>query len=171
MKTTKAYLAGLGMAGMVIGSILVLLAVGTGVVGFDGTPGLGRSKHPLDRVVAGDRGAAGRARTRQVDGKRPWPAVTATADGPRSGSRAGGGDPRKRAARGRQVARRRARSVAARGFGGAKSWTRKRLGGGAAIGAGAARAGRPGGSARPTGGPPELGGGAVAPTPSRDPGR
>ena len=59
MKTTKAFLAGLGMAGLVIGSILVLLAVGTGVVGFDGAPNLGRSRHPLDRIVADDHGLIG----------------------------------------------------------------------------------------------------------------
>jgi hypothetical protein len=169
MKTTKAYLAGLGMAGMVIGSILVLLAVGTGVVGFDGGPNLGRSKHPLDRVVAGDHGAAGRGGARRVHPRLPWPVVTPATHGQRSGSRAGAEERRKRAATRRRTARRRTRSVAGWGFGGAESWTRERLGGGAALGAGAARAGRPGGSEGPAAGWPELGGGAIAPAPPPDP--
>ena len=42
MTTTKSYLAGLGMTGIVIGSVLVLLAVGTGLVAFDGDARRGR---------------------------------------------------------------------------------------------------------------------------------
>jgi hypothetical protein len=170
MKTTKAYLAGLGMAGMVIGSILVLLAVGTGVVGFDGAPNLGRSKHPLDRVVAGDRGTPRRGGARQVHDGWGSPGVGATAGGQGLGSRVGGEEPRTPPARRRQE-RRRARSVAARGFGGAAAWTRKRLGGGAAPGTPEARRGRPGRSGRPAGGANELTGGAVAQVPPPDPAR
>jgi hypothetical protein len=169
MKTTKAYLAGLGMAGMVIGSILVLLAVGTGVVGFDEAPNLGRSKHPLDRVVADDHGARDRGRARHLQDGWPWPA--AAVDGQRFGASVGVQQRRKPAARRREESRRRSRSVAARGFGGAQSWTRMRLGGGAALGAGAARVRRPGRSARRAGGLPEMAGGAIAPLPPPDPAR
>jgi hypothetical protein len=170
MKTTKAYLAGLGMAGMVIGSILVLLAVGTGVVGFDGAPNLGRSKHPLDRVVAGDHGTGRRGGTRQVHDSWTSPGVAATAGGQGFGSRVGGEERGRRPARRRQE-RRGARSVAARGFGGAESWTRKRLGGGAALGARAAGDGRAGGSAGSPGGRPDTSGGAVARVPPSEPAR
>jgi hypothetical protein len=170
MKTTKAYLAGLGMAGMVIASILVLLAVGTGVVGFDGAPNLGRSKHPLDRVVAGDRGTPRRGGARQVHDGWAAPGVAATAGGQGLGSRVGGEGPGTPPARRRQE-RHGARSVAARGFGGAAAWTRKRLGGGAALGTPEARRRRPGRSAGPAGGPNELTGGAVAEVPPSDPAR
>ena len=170
MKTTKAYLAGVGMAGLVIGSILVLLAVGTGVVGFDGPPQLGRSKHPLDRVVAGDGGAARPGGTRQVHDGWTSPGVAATAGGEELGSGVGGEERGTRPARRRQE-RRRARSVAALGFGGAEAWTRKRLGGGAAAGTTEAGRGRPGRSTGPAGGPDALAGGAVARVPAPDPAR
>jgi hypothetical protein len=170
MKTTKAYLAGLGMAGMVIGSILVLLAVGTGVVGFDGAPNLGRSKHPLDRVVAGDRGTGRGGGTRQVHDGWTSPGVAATAGGQGFGSRVGNEERRTPPARRRQE-RRGARGVAARGFGGAEAWTRKRLGGGAAFGTAEAGRGRSGPSEGPAGGPAELAGGAVAQVPPPDPAR
>ena len=169
MKTTKAYFAGLGMAGMVIGSILVLLAVGTGVVGFDGAPNLGRSKHRLDRVVAGD-GGTGRGGARQVHDGWAAPGVGATAGGQGYGSGVGGEEGRTPSARRRQE-RRGARSVAARGFGGAEAWTRKRLGGGAALGTAEAGRGRPGRSKGPADGPAELAGGAVARVLPFDPAR
>jgi hypothetical protein len=170
MKTTKAYLAGLGMAGLVIGSILVLLAVGTGVVGFDGTPRLGRSKHPLDRVVAGDKRAARAGGTREVHDRWTSPGVTATSGGQGFGSSVGGGERATRPARRRQ-GRPRARSVAARGFGGAAAWTRNRLGGGAALGATDPGRDRRGRRAGAVGGPDALAGGAVARVPPSDPAR
>src|SRR5829696_6149339 len=51
MKTTKAYLAGLGTTGILIGSVMVLMVLGTGIVAFDGLPGLESSHGPLERVV------------------------------------------------------------------------------------------------------------------------
>ena len=54
MKTTKSYLAGLGMTGIAIASILSLLVVGTGLVAFDGQSEPRGSNSPLERVVVGD---------------------------------------------------------------------------------------------------------------------
>jgi hypothetical protein len=56
MRTTKAYLAGLGMTGIVMGSILVLLVVGTGFVSFDGVPAVDEGRDRLGRVVVDDGG-------------------------------------------------------------------------------------------------------------------
>lgn len=53
MTTTKSYLAGLGMTGIVIGSVLVLLAVGTGLVAFQDAQDGGGLGAPLERVVVG----------------------------------------------------------------------------------------------------------------------
>jgi hypothetical protein len=158
------------MAGMVIASILVLLALGTGVVRFDGAPNLGRSKDPLDRVVAGERGTARRGGARQVHNGWTSPGVGATAGGQGFGSGVGVEERRTPLGRRRQD-RRGARSLAARGFGGAEAWTRRRLGGGAALGTAEAGRGRPGRSAGPEDGPAELAGGAVARVPPPDPAR
>jgi hypothetical protein len=50
MRTTKAYLAGLGTTGVLIASILAVMVIGTGIVGFDGQE-LRDGGRPLDRVV------------------------------------------------------------------------------------------------------------------------
>jgi hypothetical protein len=76
MTTTKSYLAGLGMTGIVIGSVLVLLAVGTGLVAFDGARDIGGGRPPLERVVVGkDARSAGGERAR-LDAP-PAPAIAA----------------------------------------------------------------------------------------------
>ena len=78
MTTTKSYLAGLGMTGIVIGSVLVLLAVGTGLVAFDGARDVGGERAPLDRVVVG-KGArsSGAERARKSPDVHPAPAAAA----------------------------------------------------------------------------------------------
>jgi hypothetical protein len=50
MKATKAYIAGLGTTAVLIGSFLLLLAVGSALVAFDGWPGAA-ADDGLDRVV------------------------------------------------------------------------------------------------------------------------
>jgi hypothetical protein len=76
MRTTKAYLAGLGMTGIVIGSILVLLVVGTGFVSFDGVPAVDEGRDRLERVIVDDGGRAPDERARglrdRVRGGRGW---------------------------------------------------------------------------------------------------
>jgi hypothetical protein len=53
MRTTKAYLAGLGMTGILIASTLLLLMLGTGFAAFDSLPDLGGGRD-LERVVLHD---------------------------------------------------------------------------------------------------------------------
>jgi hypothetical protein len=59
MKTSKAYLAGIGATGVLVGSIVGMLVLGSWIVAFDGVPDLGRAPAPLERVVLkeGGRGA------------------------------------------------------------------------------------------------------------------
>ncbi len=59
MKTSKAYLAGIGATGVLVGWIVGMLVLGSGIVAFDGVPDLGRAPAPLERVVLkeGGRGA------------------------------------------------------------------------------------------------------------------
>jgi hypothetical protein len=68
MKTTTAYLAGLGTTGILIGSILVVLALGSGVMAFDALPEQRGSSATLGRVVIKDeaRGARGERAARAV---------------------------------------------------------------------------------------------------------
>ena len=122
MTTTKSYLAGLGMTGIVIGSVLVLLAVGTGLVAFDGARDVRGGRAPLDRVVVGKgaRSAPKTARRRDsgrraehghggvqartpgsLGGGAPVRDASedgggAAADGPRGRARRGAGPPRGR---------------------------------------------------------------------------
>ena len=167
MTTTKSYLAGLGMTGIVIGSVLVLLAVGTGLVAFDGARDVGGERAPLDRVVVG-KGArsAGAERAR----KRPdvHPALaTATrlplAQPPVAAQGAPGTARAPDTARGRDPGRR-----AEHGHGGVQARTPGSLGGGAPVrdasedGGGAAANG-PRGRARRGAGPPPGHGGDPAP--------
>ena len=59
MKTSKAYLAGIGATGVLVGWIVGMLVLGSGIVAFDGVPDLGQAPAPLERVVLkeGGRGA------------------------------------------------------------------------------------------------------------------
>ena len=63
MRTTKAYLAGLGTTGVLIASVLTVMVIGTGLVGFDGYE-LGGGDSPLERVVVGDGAHGKRAKSR-----------------------------------------------------------------------------------------------------------
>ena len=51
MNTTKAYLAGLGTTGILIGSAVLVLMLGTGFVGFTGAPELDDAPYRLERVT------------------------------------------------------------------------------------------------------------------------
>jgi hypothetical protein len=108
MKTTKAYIAGIGTTGILVGSIVVLLVLGSGVVAFDGLPDLVQKPAPLDRVVlrdhrpgAGDRSrTAARRQARRAAARRPGrklggaPGAGTPGDGgPDGGSPGGGGGP------------------------------------------------------------------------------
>jgi hypothetical protein len=170
MKTTKSYLAGLGMTGIVIASILGLLVIGTGLVAFDGQPQPRGSNRPLERVVVDDaalepeRGAARRRARRAA-------ALAAAAERARTASRAlalratpevAGGPPARRPA---------SRTRARPGHGGAQVARAFALGGGARAGeAGAGtHRGRSGPRGRSPVGEPaprrgdRSGGGAAAP--------
>ncbi len=65
MKTTKAYLAGLGTAVILIASAFVALMLGTGFVAVDNAPALDNAPYPLERVVVED------ARPARSSGPRP----------------------------------------------------------------------------------------------------
>jgi hypothetical protein len=60
MKTTTAYLAGLGTTAILIGSILIVLFLGSGVMAFDSPPA-GDPRATLDRVVIRDNAGADRS--------------------------------------------------------------------------------------------------------------
>ena len=163
MTTTKSYLAGLGMTGIVIGSVLVLLTVGTGLVAFDGARDVGGERAPLGRVVVG-KGAhsAGAERAR----KRP-----AVAPAPASAARLPVASPPVAA----KDLLREARDPGRRGGhgdGGVEARTRSSLGGGAPVrdasevGGGAAADGPPGKAKRGAGPPPGHAGNRA---PSEDP--
>jgi hypothetical protein len=180
MKTTKSYLAGLGMTGIVIASILSLLVVGTGLVAFDGSPEPSGSNGPLERVVVGDEahkpGAAGRRAGK--DDSAPSP--LAAAEPHRLGfrrvlvGRTGGAGGRQAGRRGQRRRSDRHGGVAvtadalgggARAGGGtgslrggrAGSPVRERAGGGDGNG-GEAPGGGDGGAAEPHSSPPPSGG-------------
>ena len=51
MNTTKAYLAALGTTGILIGSAVLALMLGTGFVAFTGAPELDDAPHRLERVI------------------------------------------------------------------------------------------------------------------------
>jgi hypothetical protein len=151
MRTTKAYLAGLGMTGIVIGSILILLVIGTGLVAFDGVPNFWAAKDPLERVVVEDEpgGGAGNARAGQAGllaaaGRYP-PATRSLAAERRQGA-ARRGPARRRAAHRRAV----------EGHGGAVAGDRLGGGAGAGMGRGIGDGALPGGSRGPSGGQPAL---------------
>ena len=54
MKTTKAYLAGLGTAVILIASAFLALTLGTGFVSVDNAPALDDAPYQLERVVVED---------------------------------------------------------------------------------------------------------------------
>lgn len=173
MTTTKSYLAGLGMTGIVIGSVLVLLAVGTGLVAFDGAPDVGGQRAPLDRVVVG-KGArsAGAHRGHKRPDVHPAPATgtrvpvarpPAAVEGAPGTARSPetGRDPRTRAEH---------------GHGGVQARTPGSLGGGAPVrdaseDGGGAGADGPRGRAKRGAGPPPGHGGAPAPSTKPAPSR
>ena len=176
MTTTKSYLAGLGMTGIVIGSVLVLLAVGTGLVAFDGARDVRGGRAPLDRVVVG-KGArsAGAERARKRPDLHPAPTATRLplAQPPVEVESAPGTARAPKTARRRDSGRR-----AEHGHGGVQARTPGSLGGGAPVrdasedGGGAAADG-PRGRARRGAGPPPGRGGDPAPSkdaaPSKEP--
>jgi hypothetical protein len=101
MKTTKAYLAGIGITGILVGSIVVLLVLGSGIVAFDGLPDLGRPPAPLERVVLKEGGQGAndsdrtRLATRRADRRSAARRLRISPDrAPRGGRRGalGGGD-------------------------------------------------------------------------------
>jgi hypothetical protein len=153
MTTTKSYLAGLGMTGIAIASVLVLLAVGTGLVAFDETRDSGGGRAPLERVVVG-KGARSpgedRARKREEDPPSPAPAARVPVASPPVTPQV---EPR--ATRGRDSTGRQGG-----GHGGAQARTRGSLGGGAPArdasedGGGAAAYSPPGRAKRGAGSPP-----------------
>src|SRR5215207_9102469 len=155
MKTTKAYLAGLGTTGILIGSVMVLMVLGTGIVAFDGLPGLESSHGPLERVVVDEDLADGAAdtagRKRHISGR-----VLAGAQWYRLGSRPLVADERGGAALRRTAAGRRAARSRSHGHGGAQARAGTRLGGGASTG----NAGTGGTGGVPLGALPDLAGGA-----------
>ena len=157
MTTTKSYLAGLGMTGIVIGSVLVLLAVGTGLVAFDGARDVEGGPAPLERLVVGNGGnLAGGEHARKRPGAPPaavLPAPLPVAPSPVV-SQVRPQIPHAGKAR-RGSAKRRGG-----GFGGAQARTRGRLGGGARVrdasedGGGVAAGIPPGRAKRGAGAPP-----------------
>jgi hypothetical protein len=175
MTTTKSYLAGLGMTGIVIASVLVLLAVGTGLVAFDETRDAGGARAPLDRVVVGKGPRAGeRGRAHKRDEAPPVPAAAArvpVASSPVAPQRSPGtthGATRERSSTKRP----------GRGHGGVQARTRGSLGGGAPArdatedGGGAAADGPPGRAKRGAGPPPgHAKNGAPIGAPGRSTGR
>ena len=73
MKTTTAYLAGLGTTGILIGSILTVLALGSGVMAFEALPEEAGTSARLERVVIQDSARpdrAHRARARREQRRR-----------------------------------------------------------------------------------------------------
>jgi hypothetical protein len=156
MTTTKSYLAGLGMTGIVIASVLVLLAVGTGLVAFDGRRDIGGDGAPLERVVVGKgaRSAGGERGSRDPDA----PAAPAAAARPPLAATSGTVPHSVRgpgSTGGRHLVRR-----PGTGDGGVQARTRDSLGGGAPArdasedGGGAAADGPPGRAKRGAGAPP-----------------
>src|SRR5215207_9765743 len=160
MKTTKAYLAGLGTTGILIGSVMVLMVLGTGIVACDGLPGLESSHGALERVVVdedlADGAADTAARKRHISGR-----ALPGAQWYRLGSRPLVADERGGAALRRTAAGRRAARRRSHGHGGAQARAGSRLGGGASTGnAGTGGTGSlPGGSRGPPRGQPGPGGG------------
>jgi hypothetical protein len=174
MTTTKSYLAGLGMTGIVIASVLVLLAVGTGLVAFDGRRDFGGGGAPLERVVVGKgaRSAGGERGSRDPDAPAPpgaaaRPPLAATSRPVPQSVRGPG------STGGRHLVRR-----PGTGDGGVQARTRDSLGGGVPArdasedGGGAAADGPPGRAKRGAGAPPgRSGGGARSSLPGRTDGR
>jgi hypothetical protein len=138
VKATRAYIAGLGTTGVLIGSFLLLLMVGSAFVAFQGTPGEA-SSDGLDRLDVSHSGqAAGAASAEQADA-----------------ARAGNATDRRDAAP-RQAVKRRAKSGggSARGTGGLEG---DRAAGGLSVGP-AGRAGADGSGTSTVGSAPAGGG-------------
>jgi hypothetical protein len=170
MKTTKSYLAGLGMTGIVIASILSLLVIGTGLVAFDGQPQPRGSSGPLERVVVDDAALEPEPDSARRRARRAA-ALMAAAERVRAASRALAVRATPGSAGGRPVRTPASRMRAGRGHGGAQVARADVLGGGARAGeapAGRHRS-RPGRRGRSPGGEPaprrddESGGGAAVP--------
>jgi hypothetical protein len=157
MKTTKSYLAGLGTTGVLIASVLTVMVIGTGLVGFDGRE-LGGGGSPLERVVVGDeaRGKPGKSRSRRTDaGGQP---IVLGDEPPRPASR--------------QLAAERTRHAGGRRDAAGKRAPRRSNGhGGTPVGADVLSGGAAAGRARGDGPgkPPERSGGGPAPRSSPPP--
>jgi hypothetical protein len=168
MKTTKSYLAGLGMTGIVIASILSLLVIGTGLVAFEGEPQPRGSSAPLERVVVDDAALEpkpGSARRRA----RPAAALVARAENLRAASAAPALPATPGTAGGRPARRPVSRTRAGRDDGGAQVARAFVLGGGAKAAAASQHPTRPGREGRSPGGKSasrrgdRSGGGAAVP--------
>lgn len=157
MTTTKSYLAGLGMTGIVIASVLVLLAVGTGLVAFDGRRDIGGGSAPLERVVVGNGAQSAGGERGSKD--RDAPAAPAAAARPPLPATSGVPSPQSVRGPGSTGGRHLVRRPGA-GDGGAQARTRDSLGGGAPArdasedGGGAAADGPPRRAKRGAGAPP-----------------
>jgi hypothetical protein len=138
MSTTKAYLAGLGTTGILIGSVVVLMVLGTGIVAFDGLPELGSSHRPLERVVVDDEtlgDGPGDSAGRKDRSARRLPAGAAWYAPP---SRRPLDEQRRGAILSPEVTGRRPARRRSHGHGGAQVRAGERLGGGASAGNGGA---------------------------------
>jgi translation initiation factor IF-2 len=152
MSTTKAYVAGLSTTGVLIASILVLLTLGSGFVAFDGLPGAGSPKGPVERVVVDDDAlGAGKKKRSQRPSKARDPGLQGAVEPYPSAPLSRAAPASVGAARGRSAAERRTRGRrASQGHGGAEAPAVGVIGGGASVGGAGAHEGR--GRGRPWGG-------------------
>jgi hypothetical protein len=155
MRITKAYLAGLGTTGVLIASVLTVMVIGTGLVGFEGHE-FGGGGSPLERVVVGDGAHAKRAKSRSRRTDAGGGRLVAGAERHRPASRQQVAERTREAGGRRDAAGRRASRRRAHGHGGTPVRADV-LSGGAAAGR---RSG--GGTGKPPG---RSGGGMPMPTP------
>ena len=158
MKTTKAYLAGLGTTGIMIGATLLLVVLGTGFAAFDSLPARGASGPALERVVVDDDALPPAGHGKPLAGADRYRATPrlAVASGAKAGRRTGSG--------------RAAREAGAGRIGGTRGWrevepgeARDRLGRDVGTGkAGGEGSGKVPGAATPSGGSGEGSGGGAS---------
>ena len=103
MKTTKAYLAGLGTTGIMIGATLLLVVLGTGFAAFDSLPARGASGPALERVVVDDDALPPAGHGKPLAGADRYRATPrlAVASGAKAGRRTGSGRAAREAGAGR----------------------------------------------------------------------
>ena len=158
MRTTKAYLAGLGTTGIMIGATLLLVVLGTGFAAFDSLPARGASGPALERVVVDDDALPPARHGKPLAGADRYRATPrlAVASGAKAGRRTGSG--------------RAAREAGAGRIGGTRGWrevepgeARDRLGRDVGTGkAGGEGSGKVPGAATPSGGSGEGSGGGAS---------